>query len=340
MPMRPLGRGGPIVSQLALGTMTFGDETSEAEAFRQLDLFVDHGGTFIDTANVYGAGASEEIIGRWARQRGGIDELVLSTKGRFKPVPGSHGASRRNLTRSLHASLKRLQMEAVDVYFIHGWDPHTEVAETLATLGDLVSAGKIHHIAWSNVTGWQLQKILSTAEAGGFPKPVALQPQYNLLDREIELDVLPCCLEVGLSLTPWSPLGGGWLTGKYTAEARPTGATRLGENPNRGVEAYDLRNTDRTYAILKVAQTIAERHGRPVAQVALAWLASRPVVASILLGARTVEQLTENLGAADLVLEPEEIADLTKVSARGVPSYPYGFLERQCGVEVWKTLGT
>ena len=161
---------------------------------------------FIDTADVYAAGKSEEIIGRWGRDRGGLDDLIIATKGRFSAPAGSHGASRRGLTRNLEASLKRLQVEAIDLYVVHGWDRHTDIEETLGTLGDLRAAGKLHHVGWSNVSGWQLQRIMSTARAGGYPVPVAIQPQYNLLDRGIELEVLPCALENGLGVTPWSPL--------------------------------------------------------------------------------------------------------------------------------------
>lgn len=340
LPKVALGQAGPMVSRFALGTMTFGVETDEREAFRQLDLFTERGGTFIDTADVYAGGVSEEILGRWGRQRGGFGDLILATKGRFAPPVGSRGASRRSLIRSVEGSLKRLQVETIDVYFVHGWDRHTDVAETLSTLSDLVHSGKVHYTGWSNLAGWQLQKVVSVAQAQGYPVPVALQPQYNLLDRGIEQEVLPCCLEEGLGVTPWSPLGGGWLTGKYRAEAQPSGATRLGEDPGRGVEAYDLRNTARTHKILAVLSDIAERHNRPAAHVALAWLASRPGVASILLGARTVAQLESNLSAADLCLTPEELEELTGVSAVGLPSYPYGFLEQWSQLEVWKTFGT
>ncbi len=340
LPLNPLGNGGPMVSAFALGTMTFGVETDEAEAFRQLDLFVDHGGTFIDTADVYGNGLAEEIIGEWGSRRGGTGDLILATKGRFAPPKGSHGASRRSLVRSVEASLGRLQVDAIDVYFIHGWDRHTDIAETLATLGDLVRAGKIHSIAWSNVSGWQLQKILSTAAALSVPVPVALQPQYNLLERGIEIEVLPCCLEAGIALTPWSPLGGGWLTGKYSSDSRPGGATRLGENPDRGVEAYDVRNTKRTHAILKMLRSVADHHNRPPAHVALAWLADRPGVASILLGARTADQLADNLAAGDLKLDPSELDKLTKISGGGLPAYPYRFLEAWSDLDIWKQLGT
>lgn len=340
VPLRPLGRNGPLVSQFALGTMTFGSETDETEAFRQLDLFVDRGGTFVDTADVYGSGLSEEIIGRWSRQRGGMDDLILATKGRFGPPAGSHGASRRSLTRCVEASLRRLQVEAIDLYFIHGWDQYTDIAETLGTLGDLVGAGKLHTIGWSNVAGWQIQKILSTAEANGLPSPVALQPQYNLLERGIEVEVLPCCLENGIALTPWSPLGGGWLTGKYNARTRPSGASRLGEDPGRGVEAYDLRNTDRTYATLDVLKSIAQNLGRPCAHVALAWLLSRPGVASVLLGARTADQLADNLAAGDLALAQSEIDQLTTISSGALPDYPYRFLQMWSEMDIWERLGS
>lgn len=335
-----LGRGGPLVSWLGLGTMTFGVETEETVAHEQLDAYVRHGGTFVDTADVYGGGESERILGRWIERRGGIEDLVLSTKGRFAPAPGSHGASRRSLTRALQGSLDRLGLDAVDLYFVHGWDRHTPVAHTLETLGNLVARGKAHHTGWSNVTGWQLQRIVSTARHEGLPVPVALQPQYNLLDRGIELEVLPCCLEEGIGLTPWSPLGGGWLTGKYRRDERPAGASRLGEDPDRGVEAYDLRNTERTHRVLDVQREIAERLGRAPAHVALAWLRSRPGVASVLLGARTLEQLRDNLGAADLELDDEAIAALSAVSAPGVPPYPYAMVEQFCEVDVWRRLGT
>jgi aryl-alcohol dehydrogenase-like predicted oxidoreductase len=334
-----LGPGGPVVSRFALGTMTFGVETAEADAHRQLDAFVDAGGTLIDTADVYGDGESERIIGRWLARRGGADDLIVATKGRFAPPPGSHGASRRSLHRSVDSSLRRLGTEAIDVYFVHGWDVATPVAETLDTLTSLVRAGKIHNIAWSNVTGWQLQQIVTTAALGGWVGPIAVQPQYNLLDRGIELEVLPCCLDAGLAITPWSPLGGGWLTGKYRRDRTPTGETRLGDDPRRGVEAYDVRNTARTWTILDEVGAVAAEHDRPMSHVALAWLLSRPGVAAVLLGARTVTQLRESLAAADLVLDDDQIDRLTRVSAIDLPPYPYGMLEDFCDVDVWRRLG-
>ncbi len=335
----PLGRTGPIVSSLALGTMTFGAETAEADAFAQLDTFVEAGGTLIDTADVYANGESERIIGRWLAHRG-HDELVVATKGRFAPPAGSAGASRRSLVRSVDASLERLGIEAIDLYLVHGWDQHTPVGETLDTLAGLVRAGKIHSLGWSNVTGSHLAQILTEARLGGHSVPCVVQPQYNLLDRGIELEVLPCCLDHEVSITPWSPLAGGWLTGKYSRTERPTGASRLGDDPNRGVEAYDGRNTDRTWAILDVVGDIAERHGRPMGHVAIAWIRQRPMVASVLLGARTVTQLSDNLAAATLELGADEVAELTSVSAPGLPPYPYGMIEDFCAVPHWRRLGT
>jgi aryl-alcohol dehydrogenase-like predicted oxidoreductase len=319
--------------------MTFGVETAEDEAHRQLDLFVDRGGTYIDTADVYGRGESERIVGRWLADRG-HDHVLVATKGRFAPPEGSPGASRRALVRSVDASLDRLGVESIDVYFVHGWDPHTPVDESLDALSALVRSGKIHQLGWSNVTGWQLQRIVATARAGGHVVPSVVQPQYNLLDRGIEWEVLPCCVEERLATTPWSPLGGGWLTGKYGRNERPSGATRLGEDPNRGVEAYDRRDNERTWRILDEVRSVADRHGCAMAHVAIAWLLGRPTVASVLLGARTRDQLDEVLVGAALELDDDDRARLDSVSAPGLPDYPYGMIEEHCGVAHWREFGT
>ena len=339
MPTAVLGRSGLSTSRLALGTMTFGVETDETTAFEQLDAFTDAGGTLIDTADVYADGESERIIGRWLADRR-PERSVIATKGRFAPPPGSSGASRRSLVQSVDASLDRLGIQAIDLYFVHGWDQDTPVAETLDTLSNLVRQGKIHTIGWSNVTGWQLSRIMTEARLGGHVMPSVLQPQYNLLDRGIETEVLPCCLEEDLAVTPWSPLGGGWLTGKYQRDDRPTGATRLGEDPDRGVEAYDARNTDHTWAIIDALQQVADRHGRPMAQIAVAWLLTRPGVASVLLGARTLPQLTDTLASIEVDLSDGDVATLTAASAPGLPPYPYGMIEEFCAVPHWERLRT
>ena len=329
MEYRTLGRSGCAVSTLSLGTMTFGAETDEAGAHQQLDTFVEAGGNLVDTADVYTAGASEEIIGRWfaARPADTSERVVLATKGRFPMGDDVNdlGTSRRHLQRALDDSLRRLGVECVDLYQLHAWDPVTPLEETLATLDELVKAGKTRYVGLSNFTGWQIQKAVALAEAHGWEVPVTLQPQYNLLVRELEWEIVPSCRDAGLGLLPWSPLGGGWLTGKYSREDRPTGATRLGENPERGVEAYDRRSTQqRTWDVVEAVNRVAEERGVTMAQVALAWVVDRPAVSSVILGARTTDQLVENLGAAGLHLDGEEVAVLDEASHPAPADYPYG----------------
>jgi aryl-alcohol dehydrogenase-like predicted oxidoreductase len=329
MEYRTLGRSGCAVSTLALGTMTFGHETDEDAAHAQLDVFVEAGGTLIDTADVYSSGASEEIVGSWlAKQPAEVrSQIVLATKGRFRMGDGPNdvGLSRRHLRDALDASLRRLGVDSVDLYQVHAFDPYTPLDETLRFFDDAVTAGKISYVGLSNYTGWQVQKVVDLAEFRGLARPVTLQPQYNLLAREIEWEIVPACASTGLGLLPWSPLGGGWLTGKYTKDARPTGATRLGENPERGVEAYDRRSTaQRTWDVIDAVQSVASSRRVTMAQVALAWLVDRPMVTSVILGARTVEQLQDNLGAAELHLEAEEVARLDAASDPAPADYPYG----------------
>ena len=330
MRYRTLGNSGCAVSELCLGTMTFGAETDEAGAHAQLDRFVEAGGNFVDTADVYTAGASEEIIGRWLADRPVdlADSVVLATKGRF-PMgtrPNDSGLSARHLTRALDASLRRLDVEAVDLYQVHSWDPHTPLEETLRTLDGFVRAGKIHYYGFSNFTGWQLTKAVHLARALELPAPVTLQPQYSLLVREIEWEIVPAALDAPVGLLPWSPLGGGWLTGKYQRDQRPTGTTRLGEDPGRGMEAWDRRGTERTWNIVEAVQRVAEERGVSMAQVALSWVTNRPAVTSTILGARTMEQLEDNLGSVDVALTDDEQSLLEEASALNPTDYPYGDL--------------
>ncbi|WP_370325249.1 aldo/keto reductase [Euzebya sp.] len=341
MEHRACGASGLRLSVLGLGTMTFGAETDEAGSHAQLDRFVDAGGTFIDTADVYTRGTSESIIGRWIADRGHHDDVVIATKGRFAmgDSPLDAGAGRRHLTRALDASLRRLGTDHVDLYQVHCWDPRTPLAETLETLDGFVRDGKVRHVGWSNVTGWQLQRILRLSEAEGWARPVSLQPQYNLLERGIELEVLPQCLEEGVGVLPWSPLGGGWLTGKYRRDDRPSGATRLGEDPERGVEAWDRRNTERTWDIIDAVQAIAGGRGASASQVSLSWVRQRPGVTSVILGARTVEQLEDNLGSLDVTLGDVEMGTLTVLSTPPMPDYPYGFVADEGGYPGWDDLG-
>ncbi|MGN6441140.1 MAG: aldo/keto reductase [Arthrobacter sp.] len=328
MQYRTLGNSGTIVTNYALGTMTFGAEATEETSHAILDSYFEAGGNFIDTADVYSAGVSEEIIGRWlAKRPEARDSAVVATKGRFPmgTAPNDVGTSRRRLTRALDNSLRRLGVEQIDLYQMHAWDPITPLEETLRFLEDAVASGKIAYYGFSNFLGWQLTKAVHVARSQGWNPPVSLQPQYSLLVRDIEFEIVPAALDAGVGLLPWSPLGGGWLSGKYKKDQRPSGATRLGENPERGMEAWKARNENpRTWAVLDAVAEIATAHGVSHSQVALAWLADRPAVTSVILGARTTEQLADNLAAAELELTADEVSRLTQASQPETGVYPYG----------------
>jgi aryl-alcohol dehydrogenase-like predicted oxidoreductase len=328
MEYRLLGRSGCAVSALALGTLTFGNETDEAGSFAQLDAFTQAGGTLVDTADVYADGRSEEIIGRWLAARPGRRELVvLATKGRFPTdeSPNGHGLSRRHLSLALDASLRRLNVETIDLYQVHGWDPLTPLEETLRFLDDATAAGKISYVGLSNFTGWQLQKAVDLAEFRGWSGPVSLQPQYSLLARAVEWELAPACQAAGLGMLAWSPLASGWLTGKHRRGQPPAAGTRVVENADEGMRIWNQRGeSEQTWQVLDAVQKVADGHGAAPAQVAIAWVAARPAVSSVILGARTLEQLAGNLAAAELTLSAEEIQLLDEASAPAVPDYPYG----------------
>ena len=328
MKYRKLGNSGAVVSAYCLGTMTFGAESDEATSFRLMDDYVAAGGNFIDTANVYSAGVSEEIVGRWLKSKPGVlRDLVITTKGRFPMGSGPNhlGLSRKNLREALDASLRRLGVEHIDLYQMHAFDALTPLEETLRFLDDSIRSGKIAYYGFSNFLGWQMTKAVWLAKASGYQPPVTLQPQYNLLVRDIEHEIVPAALDAGVGLLPWSPLGGGWLSGKYKRDQMPTGATRLGENPTRGMEAFEKRNASaQTWAVIGAVEDIAKGRGASMAQVALAWVAAQPAVTSVILGARTTEQLGDNLGAASLVLTAAEIGTLSAASKPEMSDYPYG----------------
>jgi aryl-alcohol dehydrogenase-like predicted oxidoreductase len=328
MDYRMLGNSGAAVSALCLGTMTFGKEADEATSHSILDAYAAAGGTLIDTADVYSTGASETIVGSWlAAHPTETGQMLVATKGRFPMGPGPNdlGTSRRHLGQALDASLKRLGIERIDLYQMHAWDALTPIEETLRFLDDAVRAGKIAYYGFSNYLGWQVTKAVHVARAAGYTPPATLQPQYNLLVRDIELEIVPACLDAGIGLLPWSPLAGGWLAGKYQRDVLPTGASRLGENPERGMEAYAPRNADaRTWGVIGAVTAVAEARGVGAAEVALAWLLARPAVTSVILGVRTPEQLAANLKAADLTLTEAEMTRLTEASAPPIADYPYG----------------
>jgi aryl-alcohol dehydrogenase-like predicted oxidoreductase len=317
---RTLGKTGVLVTELGLGTMTFGEQADEATSHAILDRYLDAGGNFVDTADIYGNGATEEIIGSWLGKRPGArDAIVLATKGCL-PMRGvrdrnAGGLSRRWIMRACEGSLRRLGVDHVDLYQMHTWDPLTPLEESLAAFDDLVSAGKVRYVGVSNFVGWQLQRAILLARHDRLAPVLTLQPHYNLLARDLEWEIVPLCLDEGIGIIPWSPLAQGWLTGKYRRGETPAEGTRLADDPNRGVEDYDRRDTERTWRILDVLRESATTMDASMAQVALRWLMDRPAVSTAPVGARTVAQLEQSLPAADLVL-PDEIRDrLDEVSA-------------------------
>lgn len=328
MQFRRLGNSGCIVSELALGTMTFGDEADEKTSGRIMADYCAAGGNFFDTADVYSAGLSEEIVGRWLKANPTeAKQVVLTTKARFPMGPGPNdlGTSRRHLRDALDASLVRLGVEHIDLYQMHAWDALTPIEETLRFLDDAIRAGKISYYGFSNFKGWHITKAAMTASAAGLARPVSLQPQYNLLVRDIEHEIIPACADAGMGILPWSPLGGGWLTGKYKRDETPSGASRLGDNPARGMEAYAPRNADRrTWEIINEVGRIASDTGASMAQVSLSWLKDRPGVTSVILGARTTDQLKDNLAASAVALSAADRAALDTVSEPITSVYPYG----------------
>jgi aryl-alcohol dehydrogenase-like predicted oxidoreductase len=308
--------------------MTFGAEADEPTSHLIMDDYVAAGGNFFDTADVYSTGVSEQIIGHWLAARPTeAKQVVIATKGRFPMGAGPNdlGLSRRHLTQALDASLARLGVQQIDLYQMHAWDALTPIEETLRFLDDAVKAGKIAYYGFSNFLGWHIAKSVQLAKANHWAAPVTLQPQYNLLVRDIEHEIVPACLDADMGLMPWSPLAGGWLAGKYQRDVAPTGATRLGENPERGMEAFKPRNAnERTWQVIDAVAAIAKARGVTAAQVALAWVAAQPAVTSVILGARNQSQLADNLGAADLTLTASELEALDKVSIPEMNDYPYG----------------
>lgn len=333
MHYRRLGNTGLSVSSLTLGTMGFGTETPEAEAFAMIDAFLEAGGTMLDTADVYGGGASEALLGRWRASRPGAAaaKVIIATKARFGTGPDANdaGTSRRHLHRALDASLRRLGVDAIDLYQMHGWDPLTPIEETLGFLDAAVRAGKVHYIGLSNFTGWQLQLALSTARAMGLQLPVTLQQQYSLTCREIEYEVIPAALHNGIGLLPWSPLAAGFLSGSVTRDAAPAPDTRLGsDNPMYRHIFRALSATERNWRTLDAVRRVADDSGATPAQVALRWVTHRPGVTSTIIGARSMAQLRDNLGAAALVLDTAATATLDAASAPAPDDYPYGLFGR------------
>lgn len=336
---RTLGRSGLVVSPLALGTMTFGAGrwgADAATARRIFDAYVDIGGNFLDTADVYSGGESEAMLGRFLRDSGRRDRMVVATKSGFPRVQGNPlagGNSARNIRDGLEGSLRRLGTGHIDLYWTHVWDRTTPPEEVLHALTDAVRRGDILYYGFSNAPAWYSAQIATLARAHGLPEPIGLQYSYSLIDRGVELDVLPAGQALGMGLVAWSPLGFGMLTGKYgrdkLADFGPAGSVpnkggdtgangsdgRLnGDNPYGG-----MLFTEGNFHIVDELRGIAAELGRPMAQVALAWVTSRAGVSSVLMGASRPEQVTENAASLDIELSAEQLA---RLDAAGPPPTP------------------
>lgn len=323
---------GPLtVSRLALGAMLMGGATPEDESHRMLDRFLEAGGTLIDTADVYGDGTSERVLAPWlARHR---DEVVIATKVRMEvsDPPGS-GLAPDRLGAACDASLRRLGIDVIDLYQVHAPDPKVPLEETLEALDRLVRAGKVRALGASNYTGWLLAWAVSLQDRNGWAPFVSVQPQYSLVERSAELELLPFARAAGLGVLPWGPLGAGFLTGKYRrGEPLPEGSRMAGAGDD-WEEAEHRRAIERNFQVVDAAEEIAEAHGATVSQVALAWLLGVDGVTAPIIGPRTPDQLEDLLGAVHLELSDDERARL-EAPAPPPELYPHRMLSEQLGLE-------
>lgn len=325
-----LGRSGLRVSPLCLGAMTFGEDlgwgSSVPESVAMLDRYVERGGNFIDTANIYTFGHSEKIIGDWmAAKPGQRDRLVIATKffGNLRPGdPNGGGANRKAMHAAVEQSLRRLQTGYIDLLWMHAWDRHTPIEETMRALDDLVRDGKVRYLGFSDTPAWKVAQAQVLAQLRGWSPLVALQIEYSLLERTVEGELIPMAQELGLGVTPWSPLKGGVLSGKYTRENAGKAETARGW--------LNGKLDEKTYALIDELARVAKEADSTPARVALAWVLGRPGVASPIIGARTLAQLEQNLAAVDVALSPAQRARLDELSKPKL-SFPAEFLGRAGG---------
>ncbi|ONG56069.1 aldo/keto reductase [Pseudoroseomonas deserti] len=338
---RPLGRSGLLVSPLALGTMTFGTArwgAAEAESRAIFDRYVGLGGNFVDTADVYAGGRSEEMLGQFVAEAGLRDRLVIATKSGFAtgqgPLQGGNGA--RHLRAAVERSLKRLRTDFIDLYWVHVWDGVTPAAELLQGMAALIGAGKIRYWGLSNVPAWYAAQLATLAQAHGLPAPIGLQYFYSLVERGVESEHVPLAREFGLGLVPWSPLAYGLLTGKYDRAAVEAAAPRQGGVPNKAGSGEarghrldgdnpfgDTLFTERNWAIVAALKQLAAEAGETPARIALAWVAGRPGVAATLMGVSRAAQVTENVAALELALTPAQL-NLLEAASGGAEKFLYG----------------
>jgi len=334
MEYRNLGNSGVKVSTVCLGAMTFGeaDENSfmhkvscdEAMAHGIMDRALEAGVNFIDTADVYGQdGLSERVIGNWFEKRKNRDDVVLATKFRFTmgSGPNRSGASRYRITRCVEDSLRRLKTNRIDLYQIHMQDITTPEDETLRALDDLIRAGKVLYIGCSNYAAYRMSESWWLSQTQGLNRFVTLQAQYSLLTRDLEREHVPFCREKGLGILPWSPLAGGFLTGKYQRDQQPPPGSRL----DKWKERYDRFNTERNWKIMDAVNAVAKQVEAPPAAVSLAWLLHKPAVTSVIFGARSLDQVDDNITAAELELSDKQVKLLDEASAPDY-GYPYAFI--------------
>lgn len=331
MKNKRLGNSGLYVSELSLGTMLFGESigrsTPENEAIRMVQCYLDHGGNHIDTANVYAGGRSEEIIAK-ALKGGQRQRVTLATKVRFGESPETQtgaGLSRHAVMRHVERSLKRLKTDVIDLYYMHGWDPYTPIEESLRAFDDLVRDGKIRYIGVSNFKAWQVMQALGQSDHNRWARFVAGQYQYSMVVRDIEYEFGSLFIDQGVGCMAWGPLGGGFLSGKYRRDERPTSG-RISDTPSNSEEAWERRATERNWHILLTVQQIAQTRDATVPQIALAWLRAKEVVSSVILGARTLEQLEDNLAAAEFDLTETELRRLD-ASSNLPEMYPYRMMQ-------------
>ncbi len=324
MQYRYLGRSGLRVSVLGIGTVTFGGDglwgdTDVAGAARQVDLCLDAGINLIDTADVYNNGVSEEIVGEVLGQGGRRQRLLIATKVRFPfgDGPNDRGLSRHHIITQCEGSLKRMKTDVIDLYQVHQWDGMTPLEETMEALDTLVRQGKVRYIGCSNYSGWHLMKALAVADSRNYQRFVAQQIHYTLYSREAEYELQPISVDQGLGILVWSPLAGGWLSGKYTRSSQPTDGRHV-----RGFREPPVPDPERLYDIIDVINAVAAERGVSGAVVSLAWLLQRKAVSSVIVGGRTDAQFADNLKAASLVLTAEDVARLDAASRRPLP-YPY-----------------
>lgn len=324
-----LGRSGLRVSRLALGTMTFGDNwgwgAAEDTARTMFDRYLAAGGNFIDTADLYTDGASEELLGRFVADSGTRDRVVLSTKFTYNAQPGNPNAGgngRKNILRAVEGSLRRLRTDYIDLYLLHTWDRLTPAEEVVRTLDDLVRDGKIRYAGLSDVPAWYASRAQTYAEAHALAPLVNLQLEYSLIERHIEHEFVPMAGELGMGITAWSPLGMGLLSGKYKpGQAGGAGDGRLSKIS--GAPGFD-RFTERNWAIVGALEEVAARMHKPMAQVALNWVATQPGIASVIIGATKMAQLDDNLAALSFDIPADLLARLNEASALE-PTFPYWF---------------